>query len=252
MKSFARIAAVATVAFMSATSNVAAQALPSAAEIVAKHIAAIGGKDAIAKITSMTQTGTMDIPTAGLSATMESMVASPNKVIIKNSIANVGDIQQGFDGTTGWSTNPMQGPRLLTGKELEQMKEQADFQTTMLYPADRFSTMETVGMVDFNGEKAYKVRFVRKGSGRESTEYFSVASGLQIGQEMTQESEMGKMPLTMTVSEYKQFGPLKVPTKTETTMGANKMVMTIKDVTFNTAPATAFELPAQVKALIKP
>ena len=59
MKSFARIAAVAAVAFVSATSQAAAQALPSAAEIVAKHITAIGGKDAISKIESMTQKGTM-------------------------------------------------------------------------------------------------------------------------------------------------------------------------------------------------
>jgi hypothetical protein len=34
-------------------------------------------------------------------------------------------------------------------------------------------------------------------------------------------------------------------------MGANKMVMTVQDVTFNSVPANAFDLPAQVKALIK-
>lgn len=250
MKSFTRFAAVAAVAFVSASSSAIAQTLPSAADIVAKHITAIGGKDAISKITSMVQKGTMEIPTAGLVATMETTVAAPNKVFSKSSIGGVGDILQGFDGTVGWSTNPMQGPRVLAGKELEQMKDQADFRTQMLYPADQFSTMETVGVVDFNGEKAYKVHFVRKGSGIESTQYFSVASGLQIGSEMTQESEMGKMQLTSTIGDYKQFGPIKVPTKTETTMGANKMVLTIQDVTFNSASPNAFELPPQVKALV--
>ena len=251
MKSFARIAAVATVAFVSATSTVAAQALPAASEIVAKHIAAICGKDAISKITSMVQKGTMEIPTMGLSATTETIVAAPNKVVSKSSIAGLGEILQGFDGTVGWSVNPMQGPKLLVAKELEQVKDQADFQTGMLYPPERFTTMETVGVVEFNGEKAYKVRLVRKGSGRETAEFFSVATGLQIGAELTQESEMGKMALTMTLSDYKQFGTIKVPTKTETTMGANKIVATVQDVTFNSAPANAFELPPQVKALIK-
>ena len=251
MKSFARIAAVAAVAFVSATSQAAAQALPSAAEVVAKHITAIGGKDAISKITSMVQKGTVEIPTAGLSATVEASYAAPNKSVNKLTIAGVGEILNGFDGTVGWSTNPMQGPRLAVAKELEQMKDMADFRTAMLYPADQFTTMETVGIVDFNDEKAYKVRFVRKSSGRESTEYFSVASGLQIGGEMVQESEMGKTPLTSKMSDYKQFGAIKVPTKTETMMGANKMVMTVQDVTFNSVPANAFDLPAQVKALIK-
>jgi hypothetical protein len=203
------------------------------------------------KITSMQQKGTMEIPTMGLSATTD-IVQAENKIAIKQNIPAIGDIQQGFDGTVGWSTNPMQGPRLLADKELEQMKEQAELQAGMLYPADRYTTMETVGLVDFNNEKAYKVRFVRKGSGRESVGYFSVASGLQIGAETSQESEMGKMQLSVTIGEYKQFGPLKMPSKAETTMGANKIVTTTQDVTFNHVPATAFELPAQVKALVKP
>ena len=251
MKSFVKFAAVAVVSFASATSAVAAQTLPAASEIVAKHVAAIGGKDAILKITSMQHKGTMEIPTMGLSATTE-MSMAPNRMVSKSNLPGIGEIQQGFDGTTAWSANPMQGPRIITDKELEQIKEQADFHTGLLYTPDRFVSMETVGIVDFNNEKAYKVKFVRKGSNRETTEYFSVASGLQIGSETTQESEMGKMPVTIMVSEYKQFGPLKVPAKTEMTMGANKLITTTQDVTFNNVSATAFELPPQVKALVKP
>lgn len=251
MKSFARIATVASIAFLSSASAVAAQTLPAASEIVAKHIAAVGGKDAISKITSMSQKGTMEIPTMGLTAQTEIALA-PNRVSVKQSIPGLGEITQGFDGTTAWSNNPMQGPRLLAGKELEQMKEQADFQASQLYSADRFSTMETQALTDFNGEKAYKVRFVRKPSGRESFEYFSVATGLQIGSEQTQESEMGTLQLTTMQSGYKQFGPIKMATRSEVTAGPNKMVMTLSDVQINTVPATAFELPAPVKALVKP
>lgn len=251
MKSFARIATVASIAFLSSASAVAAQTLPAASEIVAKHVAAVGGKDAISKITSMSQKGTMEIPTMGLTAQTEIALA-PNRVSVKQSIPGLGEITQGFDGTTAWSNNPMQGPRLLTGKELEQTKEQSDFQAGLLYAADRYSTMETQALTDFNGEKAYKVRLVRKPSGRESFEYFSVATGLQIGSEQTQESEMGTLQLTTMQSNYKQFGPLKMPTRSEVTAGPNKMVMTMVDVQFNTVPATAFELPASVKALVKP
>lgn len=251
MKSFVRLATIASIAFVSSTSAAAAQTLPAASEIVAKHIAAIGGKDAISKITSMQQKGTMEIPTMGLTAQSEIFVAQ-DRMTMKQSIPGLGELSQGYDGTTGWSSNPMQGPRLISGKELEQTKEQADLQANMLYSPDRFSAMETMSIADFNGEKAYKVRFVRKGSGRESFEYFSTATGLQIGSETTQESEMGKMQITTMSGGYKQFGPLKVPTRSEAQAGPNKMVMTISDVVFNAVPATAFELPPQVKALIKP
>lgn len=251
MKSFARIAAVASIAFASAAGTLSAQALPTASEVIAKHIAAVGGRDAIMKITSMQQKGTMEIPTMGLTAQSEMSMAQ-NRVAVKQTIPGIGEITQGFDGTTAWSSNPMQGPRILSGKELEQQKEQADLQASMLYTPERFTTMETVSLADFNGEKAYKVRFVRKGSGRESFEYFSQATGFQIGSEMTQESEMGKMSLTTSQGAYKQFGALKMPTRSEVVAGPNKMVMTISEVTFNAVPASVFELPPQVKALVKP
>ena len=63
MKSFVRLATIASIAFVSSASAIAAQTLPAASDIVAKHIAAVGGKDAIMKITSMQQKGTMEIPT---------------------------------------------------------------------------------------------------------------------------------------------------------------------------------------------
>jgi hypothetical protein len=251
MKAFTRFTAVASMAFLAAAPALGAQTLPAASEIVAKHVAAIGGKDAIMKIQSMQQTGSMKIPTMGLEASMEVHMA-PNRMAMKQSIPGMGEIVTGFDGTNGWSVNPMQGPRLMTGKELDQLKEQADFPMSMLYAPDRYASMQTEGIVDFAGEKAYKVKLVRKSTGRASTEYFSVASGLQIGGEMTQESEMGTMQVTSVVSEYKDFGGIKIPTKVEQSVGPTKIEMQIADVKINAVPATAFEPPAQVKALIKP
>lgn len=254
MKSIARVGRLATFAagaMLVVAPTLRAQALPPAAELVAKHVAAIGGKDALAKVTSMEQKGTMEIPTMGLNATVEGVMAAPHKMVSKQTIPGIGEIAGGYDGTTGWSMNPMQGPRVLSGAELEQAKEQADFVGNMTYAMDRYSSAETMGLVDYANEKAYKVKFVRKGSGRETITYFSQASGLAIGGEMTQDSEMGKMQLTSVSSEYKDFGGIKMATRTEVTMGPTKIITVIQDVKFNAAPATAFELPAQVKALVK-
>jgi hypothetical protein len=145
----------------------------------------------------------------------------------------------------------MQGPRLLGDKELAQTLEGADFYGNMLYPADRFSAMENLGVADFNGEKSYKVKLVRKDSGRETTQYFSVATGLIVGAETVQESQMGTMQVSSLLSDYKVFGGLKFPTKTEVNMGPNKLIMTITNVVINGAPATAFDIPEAVKPLIK-
>ena len=155
------------------------------------------------------------------------------------------------NGTIAWDANPMQGPRLLSDKELAQTLEGADFYGNLLYPADRYARMENLGVVPFAGEPAYKVKLVRKDSGRETTQYFSVATALIIGTESVQESQMGTMQISSTLSEYKTFGGIKFPTKTEVTMGANKLTMTISEIVINGAPATAFDVPAAVQALIK-
>ncbi len=238
-------------ATMSAT-TAHAQALPTAAEIIAKHVAAIGGKDAVLAIKSMSQTGTLEIPAMGLSASMEMMIAAPNKMTSKTNVPGMGEMLQGYNGAVAWDVNPMAGPRVLADKELDQIKEQSDFYANLLYSADRYSKMDVQSVVDYAGEKAYKVLTVRKTSGTESTMYFSVATGLFIGGESTQMSQMGPMQVSQNVSGYKAFGALKFPTKIEQTIGPNKMVLTMTNVSFNSVPDAAFDVPAQVKPLVKP
>ncbi|MEI6738969.1 MAG: hypothetical protein WCK74_01535 [Gemmatimonadaceae bacterium] len=228
-----------------------AQALPPASEIIAKYVAAIGGKDAIMKVTSIKQVATMDVPAVGMSATMEMFAAAPNKLASKTSIPGLGEMQNGFDGTVGWDMNPMQGPRVLTDKELTTMADNADFYASMLYTADRFSTMETVGDTTVAGEKAYKVKLVKKNSKTESTSFFSATSGLLLGSTSTQETQMGTMTMTQIVSDYKAFDGLKFPTKLEQTMGPQSIKITIKELVVNGAPASAFAVPEQIKPLIK-
>ena len=251
MKSIFRIAVVASLVGASATPAFAQQ-LPAASAIIDKYLVAVGGKDALTKISSIHQTATMEIPTMGLKADMEMYRAAPNLMLVKQNIPGVGEIVQGFDGTVGWSTDPMQGPRLQTGKELAQLQEQARFMDNMLYSRNRYSVMENVGLVDFNGEKAYKLRLVSLPGAFETFEYFSAASGLQIGTESTQQSDMGSVNIAITQGDYAKFGDVMLATKMEMQMGSNHVVTKITDVKFNAVAPSVFELPPQVKALIKP
>lgn len=242
---------VLTAALALSAQSALAQALPSAADVIAKHVAAIGGRDAVKGIKSMKQIGTMEITAAGMTADLEMTLVSPNKQSMKLNLAGLGEILQGTDGTVAWSVDPMRGPRLLEGKELDQAREQADFLAGMTYDADRFTAMTNEGIVDFAGEKAYKIKLVRKGSGNESWNYFSLASGLQIGSESTVTTEMGTITSSTTVSGYQQFGPIKMATRSEMQAGPQKMIMTTKSVEFNTAGPEAVAAPAAVQPLIK-
>src|SRR5262245_47537198 len=87
-------------ATVGATATMHSQQLPKAEEIFAKHVAAIGGKDAIMKVSSIKTTMTMSIPAMGLVAPMENLTAAPNRLYSKTSLPGMGDVLQGFDGTT--------------------------------------------------------------------------------------------------------------------------------------------------------
>ncbi len=255
MKSFFRTVVQVTVAMtamLAVAPAMSAQPAPTAQEVLARHVSAIGGKDAIMKIKSYSSTGTMEVPAMGLSAPMEISVAAPNKMISRTTIPGMGEMLNGSNGAVAWDVNPMAGPRLLADKELEQMKENTEFYANMLYPVERFSALESMGVVEFGGEQSYKLRMVLKQSGNETMSYFSVATGLLVGSETSAITQMGTMQTTQFVSDYKSFGGVKMPTRIEQMIGPNKIIVTTVEVKINAVPESAFEVPAQIKPLIKP
>ncbi|MBL0937944.1 MAG: hypothetical protein IBJ03_03555 [Gemmatimonadaceae bacterium] len=249
--SFVRSTARVAVALMLGASSLAAQALPTASQVIDKHVTAIGGRAGFEKLTSIKQIAQMEIPAVGITADAEISMGTPFKMAMRVNIPQIGEMITGTDGEHAWSVNAMQGPRLMAGKELQQTREQADFLGGMLFVADRFSTMTNEGIVDFNGEKAYKIKMVRKDSGNESWHYFSVASGLNIGSESATTTEMGTTQVSTLIKDYKVFGGLKFPTRSEANMGPQTIVLTVKDVQLNAVAADAFAVPAAIQPLIK-
>ncbi|MFM8641819.1 MAG: hypothetical protein ACKOEP_03155, partial [Phycisphaerales bacterium] len=84
--------------------------LPAAKAVFAKHLAAIGGEEAWAAKTGMVSTGSMEIPAAGLKGTMKMSAMVPAKVLVEIDLPGMGKTASGFDGTTGWTSDPMRGP----------------------------------------------------------------------------------------------------------------------------------------------
>ena len=104
-----------------------ASALPAAKTILDRHVEAIGGRKALAALQSIHTVGAMTIPANGMSGTIEVFAARPNKMLAKTTIAGIGEISEGFNGTHSWSISPMTGPMLATGEELAQKAFDADF-----------------------------------------------------------------------------------------------------------------------------
>jgi outer membrane lipoprotein-sorting protein len=228
-----------------------AQALPSATEIFDRHVKAIGGKEAIMAVSSVQQKGVLEIAAMGLSADVTMAIARPNKSSMIMTIPGLGEIRNGFDGQVAWDNNPMAGPSIAEGEMLEARKAAADFnQSFGIYnPAD-FDSISVVEKGMFGGEEAYKVAMKRK-VGPLVHAFYSVATGLYIGTTTTVPTPMGNMDVNAVVGEYKTFGALKLPTKISQSQNGQDVNITLNDVTFNTVAGDAFNLPPEIKALVK-
>jgi hypothetical protein len=192
---------------------------------------------------------TMSMPAMGMEAAMEVYRAKPDRFIQKIVLGAMGEVVQGYDGKVAWATNPMAGAQVLEGDVAEGFRNQADF-FSILQDSANYPTAETLELADFEGRKCYKVRVVR--NKREGFEFFDSTTGLLAGISGTSASPQGDQQSTTIIAEWAEFGGVKFPKKMEQRTAAGTASITWTSVEFDTVDPAMFDLPAAVKALVKP
>ena len=223
--------------------------LPAAEEILKRYRTAIGGEAAIKKHTSRVIAGSFEIIAQKMKGNLTITAAAPDRLHLTISLPAVGDLERGYDGHIGWSLDQSIGPRLLEGKELDELKHSADFYDDLHDPKS-YSSVTVVGQNVFEGAECYEVKLVRT-TGFEYTEFFNVKTGLLAGMKMNATSQMGTIPVVQVVSDYKSFGGVLTPTVTRQQMMGLESEMTITSITFEPVDPKAFDLPPAIAALAR-
>ena len=227
----------------------AQDALPKATDLLAKYVAAIGGADAIKAIKSIHARGTFEMPAQNITGSVEMFQARPSMMRMTIDIQGIGQADQASDGKIAWSVDPMSGPSLLAGKALADARSEALFDGQLFGP-DFVKEATTLEKTKYGVRPAYKIKVLTTFD-TERTIYIDAESFLMLGTESISETQMGPMPTTQSTGDYKKFGALLQPTTlVQTAMGFDQIVR-ITSVEFDTVPASAFEPPPAVKALIK-
>lgn len=221
---------------------------PTPKAIWAKFVEATGGEAAIQREGSRSSKGRMLIPAAGIEGTMETLVRSPNLLLVRTNIPNIGEMLQGYDGAHGWSVDPMGGPRLIEGDELEPLLRSADIAGPAMY-LERAKSSKTLGHADFRGRDTWVVELEGLFSSP-TTFYFDRADGLMRGMRTTAKGPMGNIPVEVEMAEYKQFGAAKFPSKSISRMMMQEITFTVDETNDAEIPLSVFEAPAEIKALI--
>lgn len=126
----------------------------TADEVVEKHLAAMGGRAALAKLSSQVASGTIAIQAQGadLGGTIETAKKAPNKsrTLMKIDLSSVGGsemvIDQRCDGKTAFASNSLQGDREITGAQLQSMLNAS-------FPSSLLSYKEAGAKVDLLGRE---------------------------------------------------------------------------------------------------
>ncbi len=202
--------------------------MPNAAEILTKYVQAIGGRAANEKIKTRYIKGTFDLAPMGVKGDVESYTAAPGKSYTKSNLQGIGEIIEGTDGATAWSSNPLQGTRDKTGDELVQSKLINNFNREI--NLDKLYSNWTVKGVEKVGDKdAYVLTATSAGLAAE-TFYFDKQTGLLLRTDGTLISPEGNMAAKSFFEDYREVDGVKMPFKTRVVLPQYEITNTLLEV----------------------
>lgn len=234
-----------------ALAQATATKLTTAEEVLKRYVEVTGGEEKYKEIEGVSQEASMSLPLAGIEGKMEIKYSGQDQMLVEVDLGEAGKESSGISDGTGWSDSINTGTRLITGKELEQLKSQADMRQ-YYQPEAVYQEMELVGETEVDGEACYELKMTRK-SGSVENEFYSVETGLKVKTKMTAETAMGAIPVEMFYKEYKKYNGIQHPTVMIQKL-PNGMEMEIKTVQFEVNPKFAkgtFDMPEKVKKLVE-
>jgi hypothetical protein len=223
-----------------------AKDLPKAATILQKASDAMGGADAMARITSLATTATGETPMGEMSLEVNSM--KPDKFQLKQTMGG-NDMTIVVNGKHGWM-NAGGEYQLLPAEALSEMRD-AKFHEALMTLAKDYKVIETVDQTDFSGKQAYKLRFADEGGGHEMFVFFDPETGLPLGRQSAQQTPMGEMILTTTFDQWEEVEGVKMFKRMSIDPGGSPMEFNFTKVEVNKLDPAMFAIPAEVQELIK-
>jgi Photosynthetic reaction centre cytochrome C subunit len=182
--------------------------LPSAAEVLSKYIAALGGEQNLKKITTRLITAEQDVPTGPggvipAPAQVEVYEKAPN-LLLRVAKTKQATLLSGFDGTTAWSQDAR--GRVAPLVELESVRERrsADFYEP-LEIVKEYSDLKVEGIEKVGAAEAYVV-VGQPSEGIPVRLYFDTKSGLLLRRFTVVPTSVGDSPFEVDYEDYRDAG----------------------------------------------
>lgn len=188
-------------------------------QLVASHIEAIGGLEALKAIEGLKWTGESE----GMGFQMDyTMVQKRPSMMRTDVLSDMGSFRSGYDGQTAWADNPMAGtgPEAVTGSRAYSMIDQAAIGGVLVGYKDRGNALAYVEEVALKGKPAHKLRLSRA-DGSETMLYLDAETSLLVQTEADMENPQmgGTMKVVTTYSDFRPVNGVTLPFKMSSDIG---------------------------------
>jgi hypothetical protein len=184
---------------------------PTVDEIVARHVAARGGREALTATRTVRMTGRADAG-PGRNAIVRREIAHPDRVRTEFVFQGTTGVYA-WDRATGWRVSPLDG-RLeaepLAAEEAAETAEQADIEGPLVDWKRKGHTVERVGSAVLPGGPAHELKVTLK-SGEVRRVFVDAASGLVVRVEANRRLRGRDVTLETTFSDYRPAGGVQFP-----------------------------------------
>jgi zinc protease len=210
-----------------------AAAPPSADQIIQKYIIALGGRAAIEKHTSRVSKGTIEIPDAGLSGTIEVSEKAPDKALTIIQLPGVGQVREGADASGAWQEEPQTGLRDKTGNELADARRGAAFNAELKF-LTLYKTLAVTGQETVGGRPTW-VLLATPAEGSATHMYFDAESGLMVRQSGTRDTAQGPIDVDVFIEDYRDVDGIKQPFTVRQVTSMFTLVVRMSEIKHNVA-----------------
>ena len=201
----------------------------TAESIGQKYIAAIGGKANVEKINSLQMNSSATVQ--GMTIETITLAAKGGKTFVEMKMMGQSMQKIVFDGKDGYIM--AQGQKQPLPAELkEELAANKE-----IFPELTFNAKNTTlrGIENVNGEEVYAIK---KGN---KTYFYSVKTGLKVGESQTQKMQGQEVIVPTYYSDYKEISGVKLPFKISQNMGGIEMNSDVKSYEINKATDKDFK-----------
>lgn len=209
-------------------SGAAKPALPNAGEILDKYLQAVGGADALHKITTRVEKGTLvGFGPSGMPVEVYAKAPDARVTVVQTPR---GQSVTAYNGQTGWMSGA--GPsRPITGGELDNEKRNADF----YFGADIKTEFQQIRVAreDKVGDHDAYVLMARSPGHTPVRFYFDKDSGLLLREMRFVETPLGRNPSQIDYADYRETDGVKIPYQWTIARPGGRFTIKITDVQQN-------------------